>query len=95
MAITNPSGIPAQFLDDLRETLQAVGPRVAPDVYPVDGNGNPETALNNQQAAQLFEVITRRFWRDQIRSHKAQQAAEQARETAIGAVGDDPFAATG
>jgi hypothetical protein len=94
--LTDPMAIPAAKRDTIKAVLVQHGPRLAESVYPTedDGNGNqvPKTVLTNEEAATVFEHVTRRFWRDHIAAYEASQAAEAARQTALDDNVDDPWA---
>lgn len=91
MAVTDPSAIPANKRDTIKAICVTHGPRLLPDRYPTDAEGQPKTTLTNAEAAQVFEHITRKFWRDLIVQHEADAAAESARRAAIEGNATDPF----
>jgi hypothetical protein len=95
MAITNAAGIPTAKRPTIKAICIKHGPALDP-AYPTedDGQGNqvPKTDLTNAETAEVFEQITRKFWRDLITGHEAEEAAEAARLAAVGANAADPFA---
>jgi hypothetical protein len=95
MAITNAAGIPTGKRPTIKAICEKHGPQLDPD-YPTedDGQGNevPKASLTNAETAAVFEAITRRFWRDLIVAHEADEAAEVARLAAVAANAADPFA---
>ena len=86
--ITVPANIPAAVRTDLQPVLQVIGPQVLGDRWP---EGVDPANLDNAQLGQVFELVTREFWRQQIQAYKANLAAEAARQTAIAANEADPF----
>lgn len=95
MAITNPENIPLPLRAAVEQLIVNRGPQLIPDKFPKRTDGNYAEVLSNQELAQMFELITRRFWRNQLRSYQAQVAAEAARQQVEGGVAEDPFTATG
>ena len=87
-SITNPANIPAKVRDDLKDVLRSIGPAVLDDRWPADVD--PEN-LTNTELAQVFEQVTREFWRQQIQAHKAEVAAAAARASALESSNADPF----
>lgn len=94
--ITDPKSIPASKRDTIKAVCERHGPNLLGDRYPVttdaDGNTVPKTGLTNAEAANVFEQITREFWRQQIEAEEVQQAAEAAAATARDQNKEDPFA---
>lgn len=87
-ALTNPANIPAAAKPDVAAVVAAIGPGVLGTRWPA---GLVPANLTAQQVGQVFELVTREFWRAQIQAHKANAAAEAARQTAIAATEADPF----
>lgn len=87
-SITNPNNIPAAVKADLKEVCAAIGPTILGDGWPA---GVDPAAMTAAEVAQVFELITREFWRQQIQGHKAAVAAEVARQAAVDATTADPF----
>lgn len=86
--LTNPGAIPSGLHEDLKAVLCTIGPQVLGEKFPQDVD--PEN-LNNAQLAQVFELVTREFWRQQIQARKANEAAEKARVAVLQTSEEDPF----
>lgn len=86
--LTNPGAIPNKLNADLKALLKNIGPQVLGDKFPADVD--PEN-MTNPQLGLVFEEVTKEFWRQQIQAHKANEAAEQARQQAIAENEADPF----
>lgn len=87
-AITNPANIPTAVRADIKAVCQAIGPLVLGEKWPDELDPANLTAA---QVGQVFEAVTREFWRQQVQAHKANAAAETARQEAIAATTADPF----
>lgn len=87
--ITTPAGIPAAAKPDIKDVCATIGPAVLGDRWPA---GLDPKNLTNTQVGQIFELVTRSFWHQQVVAFKANAAAEAARQTAITASAADPFA---
>jgi hypothetical protein len=92
MAITNPANIPAAQKPHVKAACEAIGPVLLTDRYPKDAAGQPKATLTNAEVGEVFEAITREFWRQQIQGVRANAAAEAARLAAVAAHAADPFA---
>lgn len=87
--ITTPANIPAAVKPDIKAVCAAIGPQVLGDKWPA---GLDAANLTTAQVGQVFELVTREFWRQQVQAHKAHTAAEAARQQAIADTAADPFA---
>jgi len=81
--ITNPSAIPAGQKDDLKRLMVQYGPSL--NNYPVDGNGDPKDTLTDGEAAQVFEHLTRRYWRMLLKDQAVDDAREDVRQQQLDA----------
>lgn len=90
--ISNPASIPEAKRDSIIAVLQRFAPSLVPAAFPLDENGEPVAVLNAEQVDALFEAVTRKFWWDLITQVEVELAAETARDTALAANTDDPFA---
>ena len=95
--ITNASSIPAAQQDDIKKLLVQHGPSL--DIYPVDVDGNPKETLTNAEAVEVFEHLTRRYWRMMLRDlavtearSDVRQAEMDAQNAALAAHEADPWA---
>lgn len=86
--ITQPANIPAAAKPDIKDVCATVGPQVLGAKWPA---GVDPANLTAAQVAQVFELVTREFWRQQVQAYKAHLAAEAARQQAITATEADPF----
>lgn len=87
--ITTPANIPAAVRPNIAAVCEQIGPTVLGDRWPA--NLDPAN-LTAQQVGQVFELVTREFWRQQIQGLKAMEAAKAARQAAITEHSTDPFA---
>lgn len=96
MNLTNPGAIPSGKNDSIKAVCLRHGPQLLGDRFPTvtddDGNTTPATSLTKKQLGEVFEQITREFWRQQIEAEEVQQAAEAAAAEARIANATDPFA---
>lgn len=84
--ITVPANIPQAAQADVKAAIVAIGKHVLGARYPV---GYDPANLSQAQVANLFELLTREFWRREIAAVKANAFAEAARVAA--ASEPDPF----
>ncbi len=91
MALTNPTAVPAGKKATVKAICETHGPNLLGDAYP-QVDGVPKDTLTQAEVAEVFEHITRKFWRDLIAAHEADAAATTARDTALAANAGDPFA---
>ena len=93
--ITTPSNIPAAFIDDVIAVCLRLGPQRLGEKFPKDPDTEaPKSTLTNQEAAYVFEHLTRHFWKQQILQERTRNIESQARQTASDEVGEDPFVDT-
>jgi len=94
--LTNPAAIPAGKRASIVAVCERQGPTVLGDRYPSvdDGSGNmvPKSGLSTAEAVDVFEQITREFWRQQIEAEEVTAAAEAAAAVARADNAADPFA---
>lgn len=89
--ITTPINIPASVRPHIKMVCEAIGPTILGDRYPKDPEGNFKINLSNVEVGEIFEAITREFWRQQIQAYRATIAAETARQAIIIETTTDPF----
>lgn len=87
--ITTPANIPAAAKPGVAEVCAKAGPVILGQKWP---EGLDPAALTNAQVGQVFELITREFWRQQVQGLKAAAAAEAARQAEAAKYDADPFA---
>jgi hypothetical protein len=90
MPLTDPSAIPAGKRPIIKEVVMQIGPQILGNKFP-QVDGAPATDLTTQEVGEVFEKITREFWRQNIAAFEAEKAATVARDQAIEANKDDPF----
>lgn len=88
--ITTPANIPAAAKPDIKAVCAAIGPNVLGDKWPAEITD--PAAMTPAQVGQVFEAVTREFWRQQVQALKANLAAEEARQAALTTSVADPFA---
>lgn len=86
--ITNADNIPTATRAEISELVAAIGPNVLGDNWP---EGVDASSMTKTQMAQIFELITREFWRQQLVAYKADMAAQEIRNSILSAESSDPF----
>lgn len=87
-SITVPANIPADLRPRIRAVCAAIGPNMLQGRWP---EGMDPANLTAAQVGQLFELLTREMWREQVQRFEAERAAQAAREQATAAATVDPF----
>ena len=90
-AITNPANIPTGKRAAVSAVCVAIGPKIVPGMFPKEVDGSFKTTLTTAETGNVFEAVTREFWRQQIEALEAKAAAEAARLASVAANAADPF----
>ena len=78
--IINKEFVLAQKGNEIKLVVAAIGPQVVPKVFPKDEDDQPKTVLTDEETLDVFEAVTREFWRQQVEAHQGEIAAQTARE---------------
>lgn len=79
-------------LPDIKKVCQTIGPQILANRYPANPDGTPKETLTNDETKEVFENITREFWRQQIEAVKVAEATETTRRRTVDSISNDPFA---
>lgn len=81
--------IPTPATQRAKAAIAKFGPQLVGDKFPKDGEGNPKTNLSDAEAVAVGEAMLRRFLRDMVKQHEAEEAVENARQNALNKVEND------
>lgn len=76
---------------NIKKVCQTIGPQILGNRYPANSDGSPKDKLTDNETREVFERVTREFWRQQVEAVKVMEATEYARRQTVESISDDPF----